>query len=61
MKNLTATPTLLDLAKVVTLKLFEQSSTIDFSAAAHLVTLDYTGKLVSPAEAGGQVNALTIS
>ena len=61
MKNLTATPTLLDLAKIVTLKLFEQSSTIDFAPAAHLTTLDYTGKLVSPATAGGQVNALTIS
>jgi len=61
LKNLTATPTLLDIAKIVNLKLVEQSSTIDFSVAAHLVTLDYTGKLVTPAVENGQTNALTIS
>ena len=41
--------------------MFEQSTTIDFSHAAHLVTLDYTGKLVTPAVENGQVNALTIT
>ena len=39
----------LDIATVVNLKLVEQSTTVDFSHAAHLVTLDYTGKLVTPA------------
>ena len=62
LKNLsTITSTLLDIATVVNLKLVEQSSTVDFSHAAHLVTLDYTGKLVTPAVENGQVNALTIT
>ena len=62
LKNLsTITGTLLDIATVQNLKLFEQSSTIDFATAAHLVELDYTGKLVTPAVENGQVNALTIS
>jgi hypothetical protein len=61
LKNLTATSTLLDIATIHNLKLVEQSSTIDFAAAVHLVTLDYTGKLVTPAVEDGQVNALTIT
>ena len=60
-KNLTSTFTLADWGTIVNLKLFEQDTSIDFSQAAHLVTLDFTGKLVSPAVENGQANALTIS
>jgi hypothetical protein len=60
LENLTSTPTLVDFAKIVNLKLFKQSTSVDLATAVHLVTLDYTGKLVSPATAGGQSNALTV-
>jgi len=61
LKNLTATNDLADFANIVSLKLFEQASNIDFSTAVHLTTLDYTGKKTSPVSEGGQVNTLTIT
>ena len=61
LKNLTATPTLLDIATIHNLKLVEQDSSIDFAVAAHLVTLDYTGKKQATPSPGTQANALTIT
>jgi hypothetical protein len=64
LKNLASTlvtGTLLDIATIQTLKLFEQSTNVDFTTAAKLQTLDYTGKKTSPVSEGGQTNALTIT
>ena len=64
LKNLASsstTGTLKDIATIVTLKLFEQETNLDFSTAAHLKTLDYTGKKTSPVTEGGQTNSLTIT
>ncbi len=64
LKNLASTlvtGTLLDIATVETLKLFEQSTNVDFTTAAKLKTLDYTGKKTSPVTEGGQTNSLTIT
>ena len=61
LKNLTSTNTLADWATVVNLKLVEQDTSIDFSGAVHMVTLDFTGKKDSSPNPGGQANALTIT
>ena len=61
LKNLTSTNTLADWATVVNLKLVEQDTSIDFSQAAHLTTLDFTGKKDPTVNPGGQANALTIT
>jgi len=59
--NLTATSTLVDIGKVVTLKLTAQEANILFTDAVHLVTLDYTGKPDATPNPGGQANSLTIT
>ena len=61
LKNLTSTNTLADWGTIVNLKLVEQDTSIDFSQAAHLVTLDFTGKKDSSPNPGGQANTLTIT
>jgi hypothetical protein len=61
LKDLGATNDLADFATIVNLKLFEQNTSINFAAAVHLVTLDYTGKKQATPSPGTQVNALTIS
>ena len=61
LKDLGATTDLVDFATIATLKLFEQDTDIDFSTAAALVTLDYTGKAAATATEGAQNNTLTVS
>jgi len=64
LKNLASTlvtGTLLDIATIVKLKLFEQETNVDFTTAAKMAELDYTGKKTSPVVEGGQTNALTIT
>ena len=61
LKNLAATNDLVDIATIQNLKLVEQNDNIDFTAAAQLQELDYTGKMNTPVQEGGQVNTLTIT
>ena len=60
-KNLTATTTLLDFATMKTLTLTEQGDNLDFSAAASMTTLNYTGKLLYSDAMDQQTNQVTIT
>ena len=60
-KNLTATTTLVDWATMLTLTLTEQGDNIDFSAAASMTTLNYTGKLLYSSAMDQQTNQVTIT
>jgi prefoldin subunit 5 len=61
LKNLTATNTLADFGNLLTLTLGEQESNIDFSSAASMTTLNYTGKLLYKTAQGQQTNQVTIT
>ena len=61
LKDLGATNDLPDFATIANLKLVEQNTNIDFSTAAKLVSLDYTGKKDATPNPGGQANTLTIT
>jgi hypothetical protein len=61
LKDLGATNDLPDFATIANLKLVEQNTNIDFSTAAQLVSLDYTGKKDATPNPGGQANTLTIT
>ena len=61
LKNLTATNTLADFGTLLTLTLGEQESNIDFSSAASMTTLNYTGKLLYKTAMGQQTNQVTIT
>ena len=60
-KNLTATTTLLDFATMKTLTLTGQGDNLDFSAAASMTTLNYTGKLLYKDAMDQQTNQVTIT
>ena len=60
-KNLTTTTTLVDWATMTTLTLTEQGDNIDFSAAASMTTLNYTGKLLYSSAMDQQTNQVTIT
>ncbi len=60
-KNLTTTATLVDFANMLTLTVLEQGDNIDFSAAASMTTLNYTGKKLYTSAMDQQTNAVTIT
>ena len=60
-KNLTVTTTLPDWATIKTLSLTEQGDNIDFSKAASMTTLNYTGKLLYSSAMDQQTNVVTIT
>ena len=61
LKNLGATADLVDFAEIANLKLVEQATDINFTTAAKLVTLDYTGKKQATPSPGTQANKLEIT
>ena len=60
-KNLTVTTTLPDWATIKTLSLTEQGDNIDFTKAASMTTLNYTGKLLYSSAMDQQTNVVTIT
>jgi hypothetical protein len=61
LKNLGSIAALVDFANIANLKLFEQATDINFTTAAKLVTLDYTGKKQATPTPGTQANKLEIT
>jgi len=59
--NLTATTTLVDFANMLTLTLTEQGDNIEFTAAASMTTLNYTGKKLYKSAMDQQTNQVTIT
>ena len=60
-KNLTTTGALVDFATMLTLTVLEQGDNVDFSGAASMTTLNYTGKLLYTSAMDQQTNVVTIT
>lgn len=60
-KNLTATTTLADFGTLLTLTLVEQGDNLDFSAAASMTTLNYTGKKLYSSAMDQQTNVVSLT